>query len=217
MVKSFDIGPSRKKKRKKENYSKTSKKSNSWISWIFLIIVIFIASSFLTTNSNTNHNELPKSSINNEVLAEKVENNEESKITPQVTLDQESPNKASEDLSKSVSEAKEEDKIFSDNINNQTIDSINKLELKIKILNATGEPKQAAKAKDDLEKKGYVIAKIDTAKNVYKTSYIYYSDSQFESSQQINQDIKINAILEQNKNITSNFDLVIVIGKNYIK
>ncbi len=217
MVKSFDIGPSRPKKRKKNNSIKPKRGSSSWLSWIFLLIVIIIASSFLTSK-NTNENEPPQSSIDNEILAQKVENEEKSKTTPQVNSEQESPNTPNKDLQNSLSEIKQEDiEKKTENIENNTLESINKLELKIKILNGTGEAKQAAKAKNELEKKGYIIAIIDTAKNIYNTSHIYYADSHFESSKKIQQDLNINAKLEQNKNITTNFDLVIVLGKNYTK
>ncbi len=216
----FDIvsGSPKPQKKAKKRSNHRDKKSGSIFSWLFLIAAIFIVGSFLASNKSLNE-KLPETSINNEVLADKLDE-EKQEVIPQVSKDDQSPKNPTDDLGNAVSESSEKDGTqTSEDIKdtkNSSFASLNKLELKIKILNGSGETKQAANAKERLEQAGYIIAKIDTANNIYATTVIYCNKDNEEHAGQISQDLDVNAKTDTNSKITGKYDYVIVVGKDYI-
>ena len=220
----FDIEPVHKTRKKTKSQAKLNRKSNSVLSWVILILITIAATSFLTSTSNQQKSNTPKSSIEFEVLADKETQKAAEKETKANII-----NDASKDTGIDLENANNQSD-YSEINNNQDNDqnqenptaspnpattTLDMMELKIKILNGSNQAKIAAKAKDFLEKKGYVIAKIGNAKNTYNKTYIYYHKGKINQAKQISQSFNIQTKIEENNQLTQNYDLVIVVGKDY--
>jgi len=229
-MKGFDIIPKKSKPKRKNRFRKKGSShkrspyssSGSIFSWIILIGTIIAISSFMTSNQTINDtNKPPESSIKNQVLADKLDDSENKKKSAiKQSEKEESPENSNKNLDNAIPEpnSKTQD---SDTIHSQSKQSIsttlNKLELKIKILNGSGKSKQAANAKERLEQAGYMIASIDTANNIYNTSIIYHNKDKSENLDDIFNILEVTAKSEIDPNITKEYDYVIVIGKDYIQ
>lgn len=218
MGRGFDIIAGSPKPQKKNRSKSHGKKriGSSFFSWILIIIVIIIIYSFLNSNKSITTNP-PESSISNDKLANSLEDSENSKkITPQVSSNAESPVNPSNDLKNATAENQiTKDSTQQINSTNTAQNTLNKMELKIKILNGSGKSGIAASAKDKLEQNGYVVAETGTAKNLYNTTFVYYRQDKAEAVQEISQALNIEIKSEENNDLVRNYDLLIVLGKNY--
>lgn len=92
--------------------------------------------------------------------------------------------------------------------------AIDKSQITIKILNGTGKNNAASQAQDELKKTGFKITETGTTKNIYANSIIYYNSSKEKEASLLSENIENKPKIEEDNNITNNFDLVYVIGKN---
>lgn len=190
---------------------RSKNKSGNLISWIILIFFTILITSFFSTNQHSKSPaNQPSSSINNQILGETDEKlAEKQKTTSPIATDK--PENPTDDTNNAVGKPSPTP---TDNSSN-TISSLDKLDLTIKLLNGSGNSASFGKAQADLESNGYVIAITDNAKNSYLKTTIYYQKDQKNQAAELAQTISINPVVEQNDTIAKDYNLVVVIGADY--
>lgn len=181
--------------------SHSSKKSNSNLLYylvIFVLLIIFIYS-FNSFSAPTKKSNSPTSTPSNSELPDKnyAANTTQSSGLPQPSSTTSVTDQANAQV-----------------LGEQSIDS-QKSKLGIKILNGSGKDGQAQEAKALLENSGYAVSEIGTAKNIYKTTVIYYKKGDSEIADLLAKTLnsyKVKTI--EDSQIVENFDLLIVIGKS---
>lgn len=211
MGRSFDLG---KKRISTKPKPRSKKSSSSLFSWIILIVVIIIASSVFSKISTPASNSTPVTSITMDKLSAPEENDKA--ITKNI-VPSETPDNPTSNLTNASEKNNNENITTSTELNStkETDTNLTKLETTIKILNGTNIKDNANNLKLSLEKSGYVIADTGDAKNNYSKTTIYFSSGKENIASQIINDTGISMVKSENENLTKNYDLLIVVGKDF--
>jgi len=211
MGRSFDLG---KKRISTKPKLRSKKSSSSLFSWIILIVVIIIASSVFSKISTPASNSTPVTSITMDKLSAPEENDKA--ITKNI-VPSETPDNPTSNLTNASEKNNNENITTSTELNStkETDTNLTKLETTIKILNGTNIKDNANNLKLSLEKSGYVIADTGDAKNNYSKTTIYFSSGKENIASQIINDTGISMVKSENENLTKNYDLLIVVGKDF--
>lgn len=209
MGRSFDLG-----KKRISTKPRSKKSSSSLFSWIILIVVIIIASSVFSKISTPASNSTPVTSITMDKLSAPEENDKA--ITKNI-VPSETPDNPTSNLTNASEKNNNENITTSTELNStkETDTNLTKLETTIKILNGTNIKDNANNLKLSLEKSGYVIADTGDAKNNYSKTTIYFSSGKENIASQIINDTGISMVKSENENLTKNYDLLIVVGKDF--
>lgn len=206
----FDIAkPSPRKAVAKTQTQNNQNVSNAWLYFGLIIIIFLIVADFGSKSPNTQiaQNDQPTNEENPKVLGDDSinTNDQQNQVIPD----------ANEKTEESIVATNNIDDPANDN--NSTQNSINKSEIKIRILNGSKIPGAALKAKEKLTTNGYVIDNIGTAKNNYNVTTIYYNKGKKDIAVKVKLDLENqNALLEENTTLTANYDLLIVIGTKWL-
>lgn len=193
MAKAFDIMP---RPTKVNESARVPKKTNLaifiWIIIICLILILIINSIFSNKYQvKTTSSPIPtsKPSSLNDPTATPFENSSADQIPDYSAKNTQASNSASPAV------------------------TIDKSAINIKILNGSGVRGEADQAKADLEKEGFKISQIGTAKNTYSSSIIYYKDNKEAEAKLLTGYLQIEPELENNNQLVGEYDLLYVIGK----
>ncbi|MBQ2938079.1 MAG: LCP family protein [Clostridia bacterium] len=113
-----------------------------------------------------------------------------------------------------ITEAEETEETNTISDNTLAIDKTNNLEIKVELLNGSGDKSNLEKAKNMLEKAGYNVKKTGNTSSISKTIITNKKEVSDESLKEIKQTLGVGSI-STNKSSTSLVDITIVIGKDF--
>lgn len=182
-------------------HSPHKKHSNTW-SYLGLVIIIFLIVADVSNNSNNkNQTQITPVSQN--------QNSSESKVLG------ESNNQSTEQNSTPATDtttlSNTQESTATNNQTNQNTFEIS--QIKIRILNGSRTAGAATATKEKLEKQGFVVDSIGTAKNKYNNSIIYYNKDKKSVAAMVQLALENqNITLEQNPSLAGNYDVLVIIG-----
>lgn len=192
MAKMFDIVP--KPKPSHHSPSSTAKKRSSLSNFLFAGILIFLL--IIIANVALPKTK-PSEEPNNNALSINQPTSTATNTTSQATSPSPTPTqKQTEAATSSV-----------------PTDNVDKSAIKIKLLNGSGKSGLAQQVKTQLESKGFSIVTTGTAKNLYSTTTIYYTTNNQAQAQLLKDNLdNKNCKIQENNQLTSGYDLLIVLG-----
>jgi flagellar basal body-associated protein FliL len=190
----IDIAPRKNNQISKPASSVKSEKSHGtngvYIIIIIILMIVFICS-LNSLFSPTAISSNPKQSVNS---------------TPSVNGDNTNTNPVLE------SSAQADNSSNSSHTDTKT--NTNKSNVNIEILNGSGTANTASEVKSYLEQKGYKIANIGTANNIYSSTVIYYkNDSSLLASELAENLSQYQTSTQENPELTGEYDILIVVGQ----
>lgn len=193
MPKAFDIMP---KPTKVKESTKAPRKTNLaaliWIVIICLILILIVNATFSNKSqlkSTSAPTPTPKPTSLNDPAATPSESPSANQIPDYSAKNPQSTDSANPEV------------------------TIDKSTINIKILNGSGISGTAEQTKADLEKEGFKINQIGTAKSTYPSSIIYYKDNKEAEARLFTGYLQIEPQLEKNDQLVGEYDLLYVIGK----
>lgn len=201
MSKFFDIAPRRKggNFRSVSEKSRKSQSKNFYYLIIGILFIVFIYS--LSSLSSLSQDSSQQTSANNQPVSTDKSadsSNQSQADLPRIPSAEEST--ATDDQGQVVSKEEKQ--------------NLEKSKISLKVINATGKSGVAASTKEMLEKEGFVVAEIGTAKNIYNSTVIYYKEGEEETAKLVAETLKDHQVsLEKDPQIVGQYDLLVVIGK----